>query len=238
MKMLGAKRGVSAILLGGALWVTSANAAVIVLDFEGVGDVEPVGDFYAGGTSTLGVTGPDLGITFSDNALALVSVLAGGSGDFENNPLGDTILFFLTGDTATMNVSGGFDSAFSFSYSAAEAAFVNVYDQLDGTGNLLASLELAPQFNVGCPADATTLFCNWSEVGVTFEGTAFSVDFGGTIDLVGFDAITIGAEAPEPPPPPAPPPPTPPPVAVSAPPTLGLLALGLIGLIARRKVFH
>ncbi|MEJ7714148.1 MAG: hypothetical protein WKF84_30970 [Pyrinomonadaceae bacterium] len=80
-----------------------------MLTFEGVSDLAPIGDFYNGGA------GGNLGISFSSNALAVIDEDAGGSGNFGGEPSPSTALFFLEGGAATMNVSAGFDTGFSFS---------------------------------------------------------------------------------------------------------------------------
>jgi hypothetical protein len=95
-----------------------------------------------------------------------------------------------------MDVAAGFTTGFSFYYSSAEAGSVDVYSGLDGTGTLLASVPLVAQFSTGCITGATTTFCTWSPVGVTFSGTAESVNFGGVANEVGFDSITLGASDP------------------------------------------
>jgi hypothetical protein len=70
-----------------------------------------------------------------------------------------------------------------------------VWDGLDGTGNLLATLALAlTPFN-GAP-DPTGAFSPLVPVGVAFDGIARSVDFGGTVDRIAFDDITIGSVTP------------------------------------------
>jgi hypothetical protein len=39
-------------------------------------------------------------------------------------------------------------------------------------------------------------FCPFEPIGVSFSGTAESVDFGGTVNQIVFDNITIGASVP------------------------------------------
>ncbi|HVT45235.1 MAG TPA: DUF11 domain-containing protein [Thermoanaerobaculia bacterium] len=171
------------------------NAAV-VLDFEGLGNQEQVLNFYNGGLGGSGSgPGPNFGITFSPSALALIDADAGGSGNFGGEPSPDTGLFFLSG-TAVMNVPAGFDTGFSFFYSAVNnPGIVNVYDGLNATGNLLATVNLPlTPFN-GAP-DPTGTFSPLVPVGVTFSGTAMSVDFGGTANQIVFDDVTIGSEIP------------------------------------------
>jgi hypothetical protein len=125
-----------------------------------------------------------------------------------------------------MNVPGGFANGFSLFYASLAPASVTVYDGPDGSGNVLATINLAPQFNAnGCVGDPTGAICNWTPVGVSFSGIArsgksmeeklcpvhsstltiidaltcvscFAVDFGGAANLVGFDDITIGSATP------------------------------------------
>jgi hypothetical protein len=94
-----------------------------------------------------------------------------------------------------MNVAAGFDTGFSFYYSAAfNSAFVNVYSGLNGTGTLLATLNLAATGDGSSnPACFGTNFCPYTAVGVTFAGIAQSVDFGGSANQVAFADITLGS---------------------------------------------
>lgn len=172
-----------------------ALAAPVVLTFEGATDGVALNDFYNGGTDGAGASGANYGVNFSPASLALVDGDAGGSGNFGNEPSPSTILFFQSGGAATMNVAAGFDTGFSFYYTSSEPGFVNVYAGLNGTGALLATLNLAAN-NAGCSGDPTGTFCTFSPVGVAFAGTAMSVDFGGTADRIGFDNITLGAVNP------------------------------------------
>jgi hypothetical protein len=168
---------------------STAHAATIVLDFEGIGNLTPVGEFYN--------TAPrDLNITFSSNALAIIDEDAGGSGNFGGEPSPSTVLFFLEGPAATLNVLDGFTTGFSFFYSAiSQPGFVNVYDGLDATGNILATIQLPlTPFN-GAP-DPTGQFSPLLPIGVAFAGTARSIDFGGTVNQIAFDNITFGSSTP------------------------------------------
>jgi hypothetical protein len=174
---------------------TAVSAAPIVLTFEGVGDVASVNNFYNGGTDSAGNSGTNYGIAFGSNALGVIDSDAGGSGNIANEPSPSTALFFLTG-SATLNYAPGFTDGFSFYYSSAAAATVNVYDGLNATGNLLASLALTAQFSNNCAGDPNGQFCNWTAVGATFTGTAKSIDFGGTVNQVAYDNITFGSATP------------------------------------------
>lgn len=177
-----------AVALAGGM-APSAQAASVVLTFEGVGDNVAVGDFYDGGA------GGDLGIGFV-NAFGLVDGDNGGGGNFANEPSASTVLYFTSGSASTMNVAAGFTTGFSFFYSSANAASVSVYSGLNGTGALLASLSLMSQNNLDCAGDPTGAYCNWTPIGVTFAGIAQSVAFGGSANFVAFDNITLGAATP------------------------------------------
>lgn len=187
-----------------------ASAAVITLDFEGVGDLNAVGSFYSG-----------LGIEFSQDTLALVDADAGGSGNFANEPSGDTVMFFLNANNAILNFAAGFDTGFSFFYSSSVAAMVSVWDGLNGTGNLLGQIALLGD-GVNGPGDPTGDFATWNAGGVAFSGIARSINFGGTANQTGYDNITFGSATPGAVPVPA-----------AAPLLLGALA-GL-GLLRRRR---
>ena len=193
----------------------TAQAATITLDFEGLQNLEPIGNFYNGGAGGFGSTGgQNFGIQFSDNSLAIIDEDAGGTGNFGGEPSPDTIAFFLTGESAVMDVADGFDTGFSFFYSAVNRpGTVNVYDNVGGTGDILASIDL-PLTPFEEAADPTGQFSPLLPFGVNFDGIARSVDFGGTIDRIGFDNITLGSQTPMPgpTPPPANPNPTPPPI--------------------------
>lgn len=160
----------------------AAQAAPVVLDFEGLGNLTPVGNYYA-----------SKGVTFSPATLAIIDSDAGGSGNFANEPSANTVMFFLDANNAILNFASGFTNGFSFFYSSSRAVSVNVYDGLNATGNLLGTLNLSAQFAANCGGDPTGQFCNWTAVGVSFNGMAKSVDFGGTANQVGFDDITIGS---------------------------------------------
>ncbi|AUC61300.1 hypothetical protein AA637_09130 [Cyanobacterium sp. HL-69] len=169
-----------------------AQAAVIVLDFEGLQNNEPVNNFYNGGFGGNGSgPGPDFNITFTSSSLALIDSDAGGGGNFGGEPSPDTALYFLSG-AAIMNVLDGFTTGFSFFYSAINnPGVVNVYDDIDGTGNLLASLNLPVTPANGAP-DPNGAFSPFVPFGVNFSGVAKSVDFGGTANQIIFDDITLG----------------------------------------------
>ena len=175
------------------------HAQVWVLDFEGLRDFESISNYYNGGLGGYG-SGPGMnwGITFAPSALALIDGDDGGTGNFENNPSGKTVAFFQSGGALTMNVASGFDSGFSFFYSAVSfPGEVRVWSGLDATGTLLATIFLAATgSSCGVPAGRYGDYNCWDKIGVSFAGLAHSVDFGGTANQIAFDNITLGSATP------------------------------------------
>ena len=173
-----------------------SSAATIVLDFEGLNDLQPIASYYNGGLAGDGVgPGPSYGITFSSNALSIV----GAQENEAKLPSGGNGLVFLSGSAATLNIPAGFTTGFSFFYSAPfYPGFVKVYSGPNDTGTLIA------QLNLGQTADGKLMpgcggkdYCGYVPIGVSFAGTAESVDFGGTENYIVFDNITFGASTPQ-----------------------------------------
>ncbi len=209
------------LMLIGAL---AANAGTVVLTFEGLQNNENVLNFYNGGMGSMGSAGPNYGISFGSDSLAIISGAAGGSGNFSGSPTMPTVLYFLSGPGDVMNVAAGFDTGFSFYYSAVVyPGSVSVYDGLDGSGNLLASLTLPVTPSGGSPECTYGSYCPWVPVGVSFSGIAQSVVFSGSADYIGFDNITLGSDVPIPGPEP------------SSLAMLGMGIAGMIGLLSRKK---
>jgi hypothetical protein len=186
----------------------SAQAAVVSLNFEGVNANYPSGyanilEFYNGGVSSDGTTGTNYGVSFGSNALAIclnsTSVVCsntsrGGVGDPNSQKGG---LFFLDGSQTFMNMASGFDTGFSFNYvSLNYSGSVGVYDGLNGTGNLLATLDLSP--NAGSCPGYSAGFCPFSAKGVSFSGVGKSISFAGVANQIVFDDITFGSAVPGP----------------------------------------
>jgi hypothetical protein len=196
------------------LGLSSNSQAAVVLDFEGVNGSYPSGyafinDFYNGGTSSDGTTGTDYGISFTPNAQAIClntpgntcsNTSRGGLGDPDSQQGG---LFFLSGTETYMNVDGGFDTGFSFYYSAINnTGSVSVYDDYNGTGNLLATLNLDLTVS-DCGPDYNAAFCPFVASGIGFSGIAKSVSFAGVANQIVFDDVTFGSISPAPVPLPA-----------------------------------
>lgn len=175
--------------------VVAPASAAVVLDFEGVGNLANIDNFYNGGTDSLGNSGMNYGIAFSSVTLGIIDSDAGGNGDFANEPSASTVMFYQDANNAVLNAAAGFNTGFSFYYSSSTAATVNVWSALNATGTLLGSLNLLSQYNGNqCVGDPTGAYCNWTAVG--FSGTAMSIDFGDTAALTVFDDITFGSVTP------------------------------------------
>jgi hypothetical protein len=182
----------------------AAHAAVSDLNFENIAIGYPFSNnvqilnYYNGGTSSVGTSGPNFGVSFSTNALVIC--LNSLTVDCSNTSRGGLDpssatggLFFLSGTAATMDVAAGFSNGFSFNYSEPNTpgGVVNVWSGLDGTGTLLATftLGLTPS---GCPGYPGA-YCPFVPIGVSFAGVAESVQFGGVANFVVFDDVTFGS---------------------------------------------
>ncbi len=203
-------------LLGSASAVSFADTET--LTFTGLQNNEPILNYYNGGAGGFGSTGgPNYGISFSPDSLAIISGLVGGTGNFSNvpAPATNTIAFFLSGAGDTMNVASGFLNGFSFYYAAANTpGSVSVFSGQDGGGSLLYTFNLAVNGS-GCDSSGEPYDC-WTEEGINFAGTAESVVFGGAANYIGFADVTLGAS-------------TVPPTVTPEPGTLMLAGTGLLG---------
>ena len=103
----------------------------------------------------------------------------------------------LQGPTPDALVAG-FTTGFSFNYSQVSrgGGTVNVWDSLGGTGNLLGSISLGLTPS-GCPGFGGA-YCPFVPIGVSFGGTAKSIEFAGVANYVVFDDVTFGSATPGP----------------------------------------
>jgi PEP-CTERM motif len=217
-KVLGAIAAATAMLVS-----MPAAAQTVTLDFEGLGSQAAINDFYNGGTDSQGNSGTNFGVAFGSNALALRE--EDPEANFGLPPSASTVMFFLTG-SAVLNYAEGFDTGFSFWFSTVSfAGEVSVYDGLDASGNLLGTIDLAA---LGAGPSLGNPFSNWSIGSLSFEGTARSIDFGGTVNQVGYDDITFGSATPGG---------TDPVPAIPEPSTYALMFAGLaaLGMMSRRR---
>jgi hypothetical protein len=213
----------------------SARAAVIDLTFEGINATYPsstfafIDNFYNGGTSSDGTSGPNFGVTFSSNAQAIcLNTIGVTCSNTSRGGIGDPAsqkgaMFFTSGSQTFMDVVAGFTTGFSFNYTSSVTGSITVWSGLDGTGTLLATLSVPPTTLDGCAAGYSATFCPFFPDGISFSGTAMSVAFSGVANQIGFDDVTFGSSTPG--------------GEVPLPATAPLFAtgLGVIGLLARRR---
>ena len=171
-----------------------------VFNFEGIGNFNPIG--------LLG------GISFSENALALVDSDNGGEGNFEGNPSGDTVIAYAEDDFIGLDVTAPGPFAvgqLSFFYSSPrEIHQVRIFD---AGGNLL------PQNVLGQPLAANAIalpptpesgseFGPFIPITIQFQGDARRIELGSVATEIGFDNLSlILTPAGQPPPPLIPQPP-------------------------------
>ena len=205
MKTMKLFAAVSASALAGVAAPVAAD--VVTLNFEGIATSYPndsnvgVLGFYNGGASSAGTTGTYYGVSFGVSAIAFClntlgatcsNVSRGGLGD-PNSQRGG--LWFRNDAQAFLNYSGGFTTGFSFYYSAIEeGGTIDVFDQPNGTGNILWRLTL-PTTSSAC-SGFNASFCPFVAAGVAFQGTAMSIGFGGAARTVVFDDLTFGSATP------------------------------------------
>ena len=181
------------------LMVSFVNAESVKMTFEGLTENECVGEYYNGGYGYDYITGlpksgpgPNYGVTFLPDGKVLSSIDsdAGGSGNFGGEPSPNTAIWFQQGG-AWMNVSGGFEGTLSFFYTNPNnPSKIYVYDGLNKTGNLLATLDLPLTPYNGAP-DPTGGLSPFVQASVSFTGIAKSVDFGELANSAYVDDITL-----------------------------------------------
>lgn len=186
-------------------------SAQVLIDFEGPTSFESVDDYYDGGTDGAGVVGPDLGVVFGGDVLALRN--APPEDVFFSNAPSPIGVMTPVGAASTMNVDVGFSGVFSLYYSSTAATSgVQLWSGLNGTGSLLANLGFLANAQTGC---SDTSYCNFDLLSTTFTGIARSATFTGATNVAAIDNISIT--------------PVPEPAAMLA------MSLGMVGLAAARR---
>jgi hypothetical protein len=186
-----------------------AFASVITIDFEAPTTFASIDTFYAGGTDSAGATGPNLGVVFGGDALALQNDALGPYFSNAPSPVG---VMTAVGPAAVMDVAQGFVGLnFFYSSLAAVGGAVEVWSGLGGTGTLLASLSLAGNAQDGC---SDSPLCHFDGLAAGFAQRAYSVSFAGAANVAVFDNVSL---------------------TVPEPATALLVALGLVGAAASRR---
>lgn len=199
------------LAVAGALSVgaTTANAAAVYLDFEGIAPYPNssnvmIGGYYNGGTSSIGTSGPNLGVEFTSDALLLcLNTAASFCSNTSRGGLGISTsqlgALFFPGGNPTMNVAAGFDTGFSFVYSDPfqVGSTVSIFDGVNGSGTLLATTALPGTAGTCDPAiSGGATYCPFASFSLSFSGTAKSVVFGGPTNAQVFDDFTFGSVTP------------------------------------------
>lgn len=225
----------AAVLACGFAFAGTAGATVIQMHFDSIANADGysdggqyVNDYYNGGCTSAypgntrgnDCSGPNYGISWDgalagDTSNALNAFWNGTTGE----PSPNNVIGFLDTTHAIMNMAAGFTNGFSFWYAApGSAGSVTVYDGLNGTGNVLATLVLPTNGNY---CSANFYASCWTPLGVSFMGIAKSVSFAGSANGILFDNITLGAANP-----------------IPEPAALGMFGLGLLllgGFVGLRK---
>ena len=186
------EKWLGALLLGAALLVpVPASASVIVLDFKGIGNLNPAGDFYDGGDET------NYGIELRPAGLAVADDDDGGTGDFASEASPDTTTP-PDSNGSIYEVPTGFDAGLPLDPSA-PAASVDAYAGLDATDNLLETLSSVAAANGDCTGHSNGELCNSMPVGVALGGVAKSIGYEATTNQTAIDdtasasADTVGS---------------------------------------------
>ncbi len=218
-------KGLKSAALASLLAVTlNASAAVVTLDFEGIGSGAMINGFYNGGTDSQGNAGVNYGVAFGASAMALRE--SDPLANFALAPSPETIMFFGIGG-ALVNVDAGFTSGFSFWYTNVQSSgSVLVYSGLNGSGSLLGTISILALEEGPSPGNP---FSTWAVGSVAFSGMARSAVFNTAVNEVGFDNLTFGSTNPNPTPQPTPEPGS---LALAA---LALAALAVTAGARRRK---
>lgn len=184
----------SASVLGSVIAAQPGHAAGALLDFEGIGDVVSIEEYYNGGMAGNGVSGPDYDVTFSGNALALVDADDGGSGNIANEPSPSSVMFWLDDVDAHMNFSPGFNQ-FSVYYTAPyNPGTLSFWDGVNGGGTQVGAVQQLVTNGDRCGGDPTGAYNCWTKIAVNLPSSAYSVTFGGTANWIAFDDLAFNPQ--------------------------------------------
>lgn len=133
-----------------------------LIDFESVGDINPVGIY----------NGP-VQVTFGSSWLGVVDSDNGGSGNFANEPSPNTAASFMDTNDISINLVPPVRFV-QFSYSAAKISLPVVVNAYDVNGNLVGTATGNTVGNstdgANCTGDPTGDFCLWDKITLVSAG--------------------------------------------------------------------
>lgn len=192
--ILGACIGAASAALCSGLAAQPGHAIGVLLDFENIGNLIEIRDFYNGGAASNGNIGPNYQVTYSSNSLAIVDQDAGGSGNFANEPSPDSVMFWLSDVDAHMNYAPGFTQFEVYYTSTSFPGTLSFWTGVNGTGTQVGTtINLAP-LGSSCGGDPAGAYNCWQKVPVVLPGQAFSVTFGGSADFIAFDNLSFNPQ--------------------------------------------
>ena len=164
--------------------VTQADTCSLV-DFEGVGDIQPVGTY----------NGP-VRVTFGSSWLGVVDLDDGGNGNFANEPSPSTVAAFMDRNDLSIGLVPPVRLV-EFSYVASRIGVPVMLNAYDVNGNLVGT---ATGNTVGhrddganCTGDPTGDFCLWDKITLVSTGnliTKIEID-GATAAQFGIDNLVV-----------------------------------------------
>ncbi|MHB8068989.1 MAG: dockerin type I domain-containing protein [Desulfobaccales bacterium] len=157
-----------------------------VINFEGIGNNEPVGTVHG-----------NVNVIFGSSWLGLVDNDAGGSGNFANEPSPDTTAYFLDQNDISIRFDAGVQLV-EFNYTAAARSLpitVTAYDK-DGklvsraTGNTIGT----SYDGANCSGDPNGDFCRWGKISLasTSNNIRYIEILGTTSNYFGIDNLKVG----------------------------------------------
>lgn len=164
------------------------------VDFEGVGDQQPVG-------TVAGV--PQ--VTFGDSWLGVIDADAGGMGNFANEPSPDTATSFLdTLDPITFDTGVQYIELYYVASAISLPVTLTAWDGPDGTGNVVGTSvgnTVGTDFDgANCSGDPTGQFCLWDLLSLAAaQNNILSITLEGAVaDQFGFDNMLYCTAVPVP----------------------------------------
>ena len=169
------------------LFATSAQAATILLTFEGLQDKESINNYYDGDYGSKGSgPGPDYGIIFTSTSQGLIQ-RPPGHGNFIDAPSMPTVMWFPSMGIV-LDMPGGFSNQVSLFYSCqyGKTGIVKIFEDLNSTGSVLTEIILPATHD-----HTVLIYDTWLPIVLNFSGTAHSLYLGGEANFIAFDNINL-----------------------------------------------